>query len=77
MKIHLKANFANGIHTRFNVYVNGAYCGTLTMRDEEASSFHQIVSHGCCNLVDEFLSSGEWGLSDSDDEHQSYEDNIR
>lgn len=61
MKIHLRANHANGVHTRFTVFINKANCGELTMRDEEASTFHMIVEQGCKEtLGDKFVSSGKW-----------------
>ena len=60
MKITLRADEANGAHTRFTVFVNGANAGQLCMREDEATSFYQIVSMGCCADVDEFLGKGHW-----------------
>lgn len=70
MKIHLRADNANGVHTTFTVFVNGANAGKLTMRDTEAASFHQIVASGCSNRVDTFLSTGEWGAREAECELQ-------
>ena len=59
----MRADECNPTHTRFTVFVNGANCGQLCMRADEATSFHQIVSLGCCDKVDEFRSSGKWILT--------------
>jgi len=60
MKITLRADEANGTHTHFTVFVNDANAGQLCMREDEAASFYQIVSMGCCLGVDEFLGKGHW-----------------
>lgn len=60
MKITLRADEANGTHTRFTVFVNGANTGQLCMSEDEACSFYQIVSCGCVRGIDEFLGKGHW-----------------
>lgn len=67
MNVHLRADSANGAHTTFTVFVNGAATGQLTMRDLEAASFHQIVASGCRNPVDSFVSTGWWGIERPDE----------
>ena len=61
MKLHMRANDTNAVHTRFTVFVNGANAGTLCMTVEEANTFHQIVAAGCVPRFDNFVSSGDWG----------------
>ena len=60
MKITLRADSTNPAHTRFTVFVNGANCGQLTMRVDEANAFYMIVSNGCHPTLDEFLGKGRW-----------------
>ena len=66
MNINLRAVAANGAHTTIRVFVNGASAGLLTMKEEEAGNFHQIVANGCAKGVDTFLSDGKWGLDVED-----------
>lgn len=61
MKLHLRADSANGAHTRFTVFMNGANCGELCMTEEEALFFHQIIVTTNYKLPqDEIYSSGKW-----------------
>ena len=62
MKITLRADEANGTHTRFTVFVNGANAGQLCMLEEEAVTFYQIVSNGCCSNIDTFVGKGRWSI---------------
>lgn len=66
MRIHLRGDSANGVHTWFSVFVNGALAGQLVMRDEEASTFYQIVQHGCADGLDTFEGTGRWGIDEGD-----------
>lgn len=59
MNIHLRFNESNIAHTTVTVFINNVNSGTLKMRTDEVGSFHQIVSHGCDNKIDAFLSSGK------------------
>jgi len=43
MKIHLRADEANGVHTKVTVFMNGGNCRQLTMREDEALFFHEVV----------------------------------
>ena len=62
MKIHLRADETPGIHTRFTVFIDGANCGQLCMRDHEAVVFHMLLQWGAeAAGRDEFVSSGDWG----------------
>ena len=61
MKIHLRADEANGVHTRFTVFINGVNCGQLCMSEEEATFFHEVVLRSTYKLpTDEYISSGRW-----------------
>ncbi len=59
-KIHLKAIKANGTHTTINVFINGANCGELTFREDEAVFFHDALMHSKYLKSNEILSSGIW-----------------
>jgi hypothetical protein len=58
MKIHIRFDESNEQHTRFTIFANGANCGQLCMRTDEAVHFHMIVAHGTSAQLDEFVSSG-------------------
>lgn len=61
MKVHLRADEANGTHTRFTIFINGGNCGQLCMREEEAVYFHELVSRSNYKIeTDEIYSSGKW-----------------
>lgn len=61
MKVHLRADEANGTHTRFTVFMNGGNCGQLTMREDEAVYFHELLGRSNYRILgDEFISSGKW-----------------
>jgi len=60
MKIHLRADEATGVHTRFTVFVNGQNSGQLCLNEAEAATFYMILSHGCHKDFDEFVGSGHW-----------------
>lgn len=60
--LHLKATEANGTHIRFSVFMNHAYCGELTMRENEAIFFHDLVLMSDARIKgkDSVISSGHW-----------------
>ena len=60
MKITLRADEANGTHTRFTVFMNGGNCGQLCMREDEAGAFYMIISNGVHPKLDEFVGKGKW-----------------
>ena len=61
MKIHLRADSANGTHTRFTVFMNGANCGQLCMREKQAIFFHGIVMLTEYKIPSDVItSSGIW-----------------
>lgn len=62
MKIHLRADSANGHHTAFSVFVDGANAGRLTMRQSEASIFRGAVRSGLSEAFDSFSESGTWSV---------------
>ena len=67
MKLHLRADSANGIHTKFTVFVNGANCGQLTMSEEEALFFAVVImtsSWWNTDLGDKRYATGKWTKED-------------
>lgn len=67
MKIHLRADKTNSVHTHFTVFINGQNCGQLCMGVDDAALFHQILGHGLNSLgihpvADTFKSTGLWDL---------------
>jgi len=61
MKLHLRANEADGTHTKFTVFLNEANCGQLCMREEEAIYFHELIIRSNYKIPgDQVYSSGEW-----------------
>lgn len=61
-KVHLRADSANGEHTKFTVFMNGANCGRLTMKEKEAIFFHDTIMRSTWPLKgkDEVITSGKW-----------------
>jgi len=70
MKIHLRADSADGTHTKFTVFMNGANCGQLCMREDEALFFYHVIELSAWLLKgeDEFLGSGNWQPKEKCDE---------
>lgn len=61
MRLHLRADSANGKHTRFTVFINGANAGQLCMNEDEAIYFHDLVLHSTFKIPgDEIMTSGKW-----------------
>jgi hypothetical protein len=61
MKVHLRADSADGTHTRFTVFMNGANCGQLCMTEKEAVFFHDaLINSNWLLKRDEVISSGRW-----------------
>lgn len=61
MKLHLRANSANGVHTRFTVFMNEANCGELCMEEDEALFFHDRILQSTYETDgDNVYSSGRW-----------------
>ena len=68
MKLHLRADEANGTHTKFTVFMNEANCGQLTMREDEAIFFHDIILLSNYKLPsDNIYSSGKWFKEEVED----------
>ena len=59
-RIHLRADEANGQHTRFTVFCNGANCGQLCMRESEAIYFHDALMFSRYPKAGDIITSGEW-----------------
>ena len=71
MKLHLRADSANGAHTRFTVFMNGVNCGHLCMTEKEALFFHDVVITTKYKLrEDKVYSSGKWFLEEKEDERK-------
>lgn len=61
MEIHLRANLADGNFTKVSVIMDGFDCGQLTMPEESALFFHEVVMRSTWKLpADKFYSSGHW-----------------
>ena len=61
MKVHLRADEANEVHTKFTVFMNGANCGQLCMTEKEALHFHDIIIRSNYKIAgDEYYASGRW-----------------
>lgn len=63
MKVHLRADSADGTHTKLTVFMNGANCGQLCMKEAEASFFHDLCIRSTWasqQFGDEVYSSGIW-----------------
>ena len=61
MKIHLRADSADGIHTKVSVIMDGVDCGQLTMPEESAIFFHEVLIRSTYKLPeDKYYSSGHW-----------------
>ncbi len=66
-KVLIRADSANGTHTRFTVFMNGANCGQLCMRQDEAIFFHHLVMMSNYSKFGEVISSGKWEKEEEDD----------
>jgi len=65
MKLHLRADEANGVHTRFTVFMNGGNCGQLCMSEKEAIFFHEVITRTKYKIPeDEIYSTGKWFKED-------------
>jgi hypothetical protein len=60
MKLHFRADEANGYHTTITVFANGANCGQLRMTESEAIYFHLLVTMSTYSKPGEVISSGKW-----------------
>ena len=58
--IHLRADSANGRHTKFTVFMNGANCGQLCMTEDEAILFHDALMFSRYLTKQEIVTSGFW-----------------
>lgn len=63
IKLHLKADSANGKHTKVTVFMNGVNCGQLCMLEKEAIFLHDIIILSNHKIKeDDVYSSGKWTL---------------
>jgi len=60
MRVHLRADEANGTHTKFTVFMNEVNCGELCMLEKEAIFFHHIVGMSTYAKDKEVITSGRW-----------------
>lgn len=56
--VHIRFDKNKGEHTTMTIFIRGANCGTLTMRQAEALWFNHIISSGCDTLNFNFVASG-------------------
>ena len=65
MKVHFRADSADGTHTKFTVFMNGANCGQLCMREYEAIFFHDRIIHSTYAVPNDIIwTSGRWTKED-------------
>jgi hypothetical protein len=67
MKILLEFRNPTPAHCDVAVFINGACTGTLRLGQEDITNFHSIVSHGCLDGLDTFLSRGNPNPPESDE----------
>ena len=67
MKITLDFRNPTASHCDVVVFVNGAWAGILTLRQDEVGSFHQVISNGLSLPSDEFWSTGNPNFGDKKD----------
>ena len=60
VRLHLRADEANGTHTKVTVFMNGQNCGQLCMSEEQAIYFHHTVTMSHYTKPGEVISSGKW-----------------
>ena len=58
MKIHIRFDESNAVHTHFTLFIGGQNCGQLCTGTEDAVMLHSIIANGCNDDYDEFVSSG-------------------
>lgn len=59
MKIHLNYRDPTPVHCKVGVFINGAFTGELTLRQEDLDSFQSVILIGLNLKEDEFSASGE------------------
>ena len=60
MKIHMRLDESNAVHTRLTVFLSGANCGQLTMQTEtEVVHFLMIFRHGLSDALDDYRETGK------------------
>jgi len=61
VKLHLRADEADGTHTKFTVFMNGGNCGQLCMTEAEAIYFEARITLSKYETTgDEVRSTGKW-----------------
>ena len=64
--VHLRADTITETHLRFTIFINGANCGELCMRRDEAIFFHNLVMLSGYRLSrDTIRTSGQWVLEEN------------
>ena len=70
MRTHLRADEANGTHTKFTIFMNGGNCGQLCMTEAEALYFHARFMRSEYRIAeDECVSSGYWSKKKEEEEN--------
>lgn len=64
MRIHLRGDNMTPAHLRFTVFLNGASCGDLCMRHEEATWFRAAIERGTLDDSKSTVEvSGPWPIA--------------
>ena len=50
MRLHIRVDARNEQHVHFSVFMNGAYCGRLTMTVEEFGTFRAMLAAGSTSV---------------------------
>lgn len=67
MRVHLRGDEADGIHTRFTVFMNGANCGQLCMEKREANFFRDVFMQTKYKIPeDNMYSTGIWSKKEDE-----------
>lgn len=63
MRVTFRYQNPTPLHCDVAIFVNGAFTGTITLRQDEVVGFTQIVSYGCLKGIDTFTGQGASELS--------------
>jgi hypothetical protein len=59
VKIHLRCDHSDSVHTHVTLFIDGANCGQLCLATEDLFHFQKILSEGACKSnEDTFILSG-------------------
>lgn len=58
MKVHLDYRNPTPLHCEVGVFLDGVYCGALTLRQDDVLTFQHIILHGIDDIRDTFQGTG-------------------